>query len=151
MDELSDLERLVAVEEIKALKARRDRALDKKDWASFEALHAPDILSENAGRAPWTSAAELTAQLRRLAEGLTTIHHSHTPDITVRTRDRAEGVWTGEDQSFWRQGETEHWFREYGFYHETYRRGDSGWTIASRRFECVRREISPGGKLPFAG
>jgi hypothetical protein len=148
MNGLSDIERLIAVEEIKQLKARRDRALDRKDWATFEALHVPDILSERAGRAPWISAAELTANIRRMAEGLTTVHHSHTPDIVVRSRDAAEGVWAGEDRSYWKQGEADHWFRESGFYHETYRRLDGAWRIASRRFERIRHEFSPGGVLP---
>ena len=32
MDEMSDTRRLVALEEIKLLKARRDRFVDTKDW-----------------------------------------------------------------------------------------------------------------------
>ena len=47
MEGLTGIEKLKAIEEIKLLKARRDRAADTKDWALYEALHAPDHVSEN--------------------------------------------------------------------------------------------------------
>jgi hypothetical protein len=48
--EMSELEQLVAIEEIKRLKARRDRAVDTKDWKLYESLHAADAWSEAAGQ-----------------------------------------------------------------------------------------------------
>ena len=65
-DGMSDLEWLVALEEIRQLKARRDRYLDAHDWDAYEALHAPDHVSQHAPDPstglegePWTSAAEM--------------------------------------------------------------------------------------------
>ena len=50
---MSDIEWLVALEEIRQLKARRDRYVDAHDWAALEALHAPDHVSHHAsGAAP---------------------------------------------------------------------------------------------------
>ena len=47
MDDISAIERLKALDEIRLLKARRDRAADTKDWTLYESLHAPDHRSEN--------------------------------------------------------------------------------------------------------
>ena len=55
MDALTGLDKLLALEEIALLKARRDRAADTKDWALYEALHAPDHVSENGDYGRWTS------------------------------------------------------------------------------------------------
>ena len=59
MGELFGIEKLMALEEIKQLKARRDRAADSKDWALYESLHAPDHVSENGDYGRWTSSAEM--------------------------------------------------------------------------------------------
>ena len=39
---MTESEQLLAVEEIKQLKARYFRCMDTKDWAGFEAVFAPD-------------------------------------------------------------------------------------------------------------
>jgi len=64
MEEISGLERLLALEDIKMLKARRDRAVDTKDWGMLEALHAPDHTSYNDDYPQWTTAAEMIANDR---------------------------------------------------------------------------------------
>jgi hypothetical protein len=148
MGEMSDLERLVAIEEIKQLKSRRDRAVDTKDWAALEALHAPDHHSHVEGFADWTSAAEMVRNVRASLEGVTSVHQCHTPDITFETPTRAHGVWAMEDYLSWRQGEAEHWLRGYGFYDETYEKRDGRWVYVWRRLRRLKVDISPGGVLP---
>ena len=70
---------VVAFEEIRLLKARRDRFVDTKDWEALEALHAPDHHSYNDDYAPWETAAEMITNVRVIMAGLRTAHHSHTP------------------------------------------------------------------------
>ena len=41
---MDDLERLVAIEEIKQLKARYFRCMDTKDWEGFAEVFAPDAV-----------------------------------------------------------------------------------------------------------
>lgn len=48
------LERLEAIEQIKLLKARRDRFVDTKNWDALEALHVPEHHSHNGDYPPWT-------------------------------------------------------------------------------------------------
>jgi hypothetical protein len=135
---------VVAREEIKHLKARRDHAVDMKDWALFERLHAPDHMSHNDGYAPWNTAAELVANVVKSLEGVTTVHHSHTPNIEFEAPTKAKGVWAMEDYLSWKQGEEDHWLRGYGFYHETYEKRDGQWVFTFRRLQRLRVDLSPG-------
>ena len=148
MAPMSDLERLAAIQEIKLLKARRDRAADTKDWTTYEALHAPDHHSYTDGHPPWTSAAEMIANVRKLMGHFTTVHHSHTPEIAFESRDRASGVWAMKGISYWTQGDESHWFEGYGHYFETYERRDGRWVFTSRRLKYLHQRFSPGAVFP---
>lgn len=148
MDEMSDTEQLVALEEIKRLKSRRDRAVDLKDWGTLEALHAPDHHSHAEGLDPWTTAAEMIANIRSRMHAITSVHHSHTPDITFQSRSKATGVWAMEDNLYWKQGHEDHWLRGFGFYHETYEKRNGQWVFTSRRLTRLHVTMSPGGVLP---
>jgi hypothetical protein len=148
MDEMSDLERLVAIEEIKRLKARRDHAVDTKDWDAYESLHAPDATSQTEGvDQPWTSLAQMRAEISSRLHGVRTVHQSHTPNITFESRDRAHGVWAMEDMLFWKQGSDDHWYHGYGYYYETYERRDGRWVFVKRRLERLHVHTSPGADL----
>lgn len=144
---LSALEELTAIEEIKKLKARRDRAVDLKDWETYTALHAPEHQSHNDGYPPWTR-ADMVRHLKETIGHVRLAHHSHTPDITILSPDRAKGVWNMEDHHVWLQGEDLHWMRGYGFYHEEYVRRDGRWLIISRRIQRTMVLASPGAEHP---
>ena len=83
---MNDIETLLALEEIKLLKARRDRAVDTKDWALYRSLHADDHVSHNDGYERWESADVMIANVSRLLdESKTSVHHSHgRPDLRHR-------------------------------------------------------------------
>lgn len=140
---VSDLERLIAIEDIKVLKAQRDRTVDAQDWDLYETLHAPDHISHNDGHQPWNSAAEMIANLKPFLAGMMTIHHSQTPEITVETPTRASGIWALEDWVFW-EGNDE-WMQGFGYYYETYEKRDGRWVFTSRRMKRLKRRFSPGG------
>jgi hypothetical protein len=148
VSEMSDLERLVATEDIKQLKSRRDRAVDLKDWATLEALHAPDHQSHVEGFPPWTSAAEMIRNIKTSFEGVVSVHQSHTPDITFESPSRARGVWAMEDFLTWEQDGREHWLRGYGFYEEVYERRDGRWVYVWRRLTRLKVNMSEGAVLP---
>ena len=69
MEGFSDLDRLIALADIKQLKARRDHALDLKDWETYAALHAPDHVShhDESSGGRMGSAAEIAAAVAYLA------------------------------------------------------------------------------------
>ena len=148
MSQMSDVERIIAIEEIKVLKSRRDRAVDMKDWSTLEALHAPEHRSHVEGMEPWPSAAYMLANTRAGLDGITSVHHSHTPDITFESRDKASGIWAMEDNLFWKQGNEDHWLNGFGFYYETYERRNGQWVFTSRRLKRLHTKMSPGAVFP---
>src|SRR5579872_1488426 len=129
MDGMSDVERLIALAEIQQLKARRDHALDMKDWDLYVALHAPDHVSEHGERdgGKMGSAADVVRQLSVTLADVTTAHHSHTPNITFESPTKARCVWSMEDNLYWKQDGEDHWLHGYGFYHETVEKRDGVW------------------------
>jgi hypothetical protein len=153
MDALTGIEKLLALEEIRRLKAQRDRAADTKDWALYESLHAPDHVSENGDYGRWTSAAEMIANTRRSMENLVTLHHSHTPEIEFETPTLARCIWAMEGMSFWQQADgdgsfQEHWFQAFGHYFETCEKRDGRWVYTSRSLKYYHTRRSPGAQWP---
>ena len=148
MDALSGIDKLMALGEIRRLKAWRDRAADTKDWALYESLHAPDHVSENGDYGRWTSAAEMIVNVKLSMESLTTLHHSHTPEIEFETPTFARSVWAMEGMSFWKQGDEDHWFQAFGHYFETCEKRDGRWVYTSRKLTYYHTRQSPGAEWP---
>jgi hypothetical protein len=89
----------------------------------------------------------MTANISRILDGVTSVHHSHTPDITLVSADKAQGVWGMEDNLFWRQDGQEHWLRGFGFYYETYEKRAGRWLFASRRLKRLAVRMSEGARF----
>jgi hypothetical protein len=139
---MTDLERLVAIEDIKALVARRVRSLDARDWETYQDCHAPEHVSGFFKEAP--DRAAMIEALKAETAGVTAIHHVHSPEIVVLSPTEAKGAWAMEDRRYWMQGDEEHWLHGWGYYHETYVKRDGVWLITSRELVRTRLEHSPG-------
>ena len=148
---MTELEKLIAIEAIKQLKAQRVRALDTRDWETYELLHAPEHVSYGLkGGAPAAGPKAMMERLKKQLENVDqTVHMVHTPEITITSPDTAAGKWLLEDRLFWRQGEEEHWYRGYGLYDETYVKRDGRWLFTSRKIMRLRVDVSPGGISPI--
>jgi len=131
---MSELEWLVALEEIRQLKARRDRYADAHDWEAYEALHVPEQYSHNEGFEPWTSSKQMIENVARLMNDMTTVHHSYDPDIVFDSPTKARGIWAMTDASVTKAGYGASWTIGYGYYYETYERRDGRWLFSSRRW-----------------
>jgi hypothetical protein len=144
---MTRLEQLFAYHEICVLKARRDHAVDQKDWATYAALHSDDYVAMSIGDSPIKGGQAAAEGLAKLLSGLTTIHHSHTPVITFDSDDEASGVWAMEDNLFWHRDGEKQWLRGFGFYHERYVRGADGvWRFSFRRLDRTHAETSLGSE-----
>lgn len=143
MTGMSDIEQLLAIEEIKLLKARRDRACDTKDWDLYRSLHADDHVSHNDGFEKWVSADVMIENVKALLDkGRTTVHHSHTPDITFQSASTAKSIWGMEDMIF--DSETEELLiHGFGFYHETYEKRGGKWLFTSRKLKRTHVREKP--------
>jgi hypothetical protein len=79
---------------------------------------------------------------------VTTVHHCHTPVIDFQDRNNATGVWAMEDNLFWTRNGEKQWLRGFGFYRETYVRGEDGqWRFSYRKLERTHAETSPGASV----
>jgi hypothetical protein len=147
MTNLTETERLIELAAICKLKARRDHALDAKDWALYAALHTENYISYSIGAEPIVGGKAAADTLAMLLENVTTCHHSHTPEIDFQDRDHATGIWTMEDNLFfWRDGQKQ-WIRGFGFYHEDYvREADGEWRCSARRLDRLHVETTPGAR-----
>lgn len=141
---MSTIDWLEACEEIRQLKARRDRYVDAHDWEGYAALHAPDHVSHHApdpalGTAPepWTSVGEMMDNIRlHMPEGFYSAHHSYDPEIVFDSPVKARTIWamTAARVSHNADGEPT-WGIGYGYYFETCEKRGDTWLFTSRRWQ----------------
>ncbi len=144
---LSTEERLLAIEEIKRLFAARLRIMDTKQWDLYATVHTDDVVSESWGAdSRVVGPAALTAAIRNTLDGnvfVTTVHHGHTPEITLTSDTTATGIWAMEDELWWTNGDVEEHLHGYGHYHEEYRKVEDRWLISYRTLTRLREDHSP--------
>ena len=146
---MTDLERLLATEEIKTVFARRLRYMDEKQWRLYAALHTDDAVSEAYGDGKAVVSAEaIAAAIERYMTGgrapVTSVHHAHPPEIEFQSDTEATGIWPMEDHLWWSDGDREEHLHGYGYYHERYRRVGGYWLIAWRKLTRLRVDATPG-------
>ena len=153
---VTEIERLVAIEAIKQLVARRIRLMDTKNWDEYPETHTPDAVLDSFGNLPGNlqpsspqgqgvaaGRAAVTAAVRKVVDPLTTAHYAHMAEIEILSPTTARGVWAMEDRLWWRNGDRVETLHGYGHYHETYRRIDGAWLIASRKLTRIRIDTTP--------
>ena len=137
------VQRLVAIEEIKQLKARYFRAMDQKQWEEFAQVFARDAVLEVPEANMIENGREaIVASVSGALVGARTVHHGHMPEIEVTGADSARGTWAMADFVEWpatddgdRVG-----IQGYGHYIEEYVREDGQWRISRSRLVRLRVE-----------
>jgi ketosteroid isomerase-like protein len=148
---MTEVEMLVELQAIYRLKAIRDHAVDLKDWATYAELHTDDYVAMSISSEPIIGGDAAAKALSVQLANVTTVHHSHTPVVDFQDRDNATGVWAMEDNLFWLRNGDKQWMRGFGFYHETYVRGDDGrWRFSYRKLQRTHAETSPGAAIMAA-
>lgn len=148
---LDDLERYLAIQDIKALKARYFRHLDEKEWDRWQEVFAPDaqLVVGFEGDGPGTpenpvvGAAEIVAFVRPSIESLVTVHHGHMPEIEITSPTTARGIWAMEDLLSLPDGSAQV-LQGWGHYHETYERIDGQWRIKTLTLTRLRVDAPAG-------
>jgi hypothetical protein len=139
------LEKLVAIEDLKAMKAQYLRYIDGKEWDKFEALFIPEASFDApelggqtvVGIKKWRKFTE-----DFLAEAVS-IHHVYAPEITITSPTSAHGIWIMDDTLIWEKGESPNGFREirgWGSYYETYVKISGVWLMSSWKLKRVKLE-----------
>lgn len=141
---------LLAKEAIKDIKARYCRFLDTKEWARFGNLFAADTtmdVREDTRMDPVTGVEAIVAQVRFAVDHASSSHQVHTPEVELTGPDTAQAVWAMQDRVVWQPGKSPvegvGSITGYGQYHETYRRVDGEWKIASLRLSRFHVDMHP--------
>lgn len=141
---MTDVERLLAINQISNLKARYFRCMDTKDWAGFAAVFTPDAVAdytpEGGRQADWTAtgAANIVALVKGVVAPAITVHHGHMPEIEVSSPETASGIWAMEDSIWWPAGSRRQTLHGLGHYHETYRKIGGEWLIKTLKLTRLR-------------
>src|SRR3954452_20373715 len=99
---MEGIDRLLAIEDIKQLKARYFRCMDTKDWDGFARVFTPDATMDMSselrdGRTEGTGitagATAIAAFVRGAVNDVTTVHHGHMPEIELTSATTARGIW----------------------------------------------------------
>jgi SnoaL-like domain len=133
---------LLAVEEIKKLKARYFRLMDTKDWVRFGALFTPNAIFDVRGALeenpdlsslgePIVSRSAIVDYVSAGITPLNSAHYGHMPEIEILSANEATGIWALEDVLRLPAGGPFVLFRGYGHYHERYECVDGAWHIAA--------------------
>lgn len=119
------------IEAIKSLKARYFRLMDQKDWAAIREVFTDDYVLDATGTGATdilTGADAMVELLEQSLQDTVTAHHGHMPEIEVLSDTEATGIWALADVIVFPDGSR---VQGYGHYHDTYRKEDGVWKIAT--------------------
>ncbi|HSO96853.1 MAG TPA: nuclear transport factor 2 family protein [Acidimicrobiia bacterium] len=148
MDPVDPVSRLVAIEEIKQLKARYFRLMDTRSWSEMASVFTRDAHLDTDG---FTADGRdgIVAFLERVLRDARTVHHGHMPEITITSATTARGIWAMFDYVEFAaagpHGASTGLFG-YGHYEEEYVVEDDAWRIANLRLTRLRVDPLPGGQ-----
>jgi hypothetical protein len=145
-------EQLIAVEEIKQLKARYFRCMDTKDWEGYTQVFAPNAVLDVTGESGVADDegvvrgnTAIGEYVRGQVDPVTTVHHGHMPEIDITSPTTATGIWSMEDMLRWPDDSPIGSMHGYGHYHETYEKIDGEWRIASCVLTRLRIDFDSQG------
>jgi hypothetical protein len=143
---VNDLEKLLAIEQIKQLKARYFRCVDTKDWTGFKGVFAPDVIfdvSQDVAGCILTSPDSIVQFASVPLTGCVSVHHGHCPEIEITSRTTATGIWAMEDMLRWADDSPSpiKALHGYGHYIETYERLEGIWYIKTWKLTRLRVDI----------
>ena len=132
---MDPLERLQAIEDIRNLKARYFRLMDTKQWDALVDVFTVDmkVLSPN-GDIWMDGGPAFAASLRNSLENSVSVHQGFMGEIDILDSDNARGIWSMQDVIEWEDRHPREGWKSIvgrGHYHETYRRLDGLWRIAT--------------------
>lgn len=152
---MDQLARLVAIEEIKQLKARYFRFMDERNWDAMALVFARDarfdctvgfqytpLGSDPIGpEGPVTIGREaIITWIKDAFLRQTSVHHGHCHEISIDSATEAHGTIAMEDYIFAADSRTKV-LQGAGHYHERYRIEDGAWRISESRLTRLYNNV----------
>lgn len=142
---VSSLKRLIAVEDIRKLRARFARALDLKEWTVLRGCLTDDChfdcTQEEGVTEPWLGGDAIVENISCSFATAVTVHHAHTAEIEIEGDASATGLWAMQDLLKFPGTPTIN-IVGYGHYHERYRKEDQVWRICAYKLTRLRVDVS---------
>jgi hypothetical protein len=148
------LERLEAIEQIRALKARYYRLMDTKQWDDLKAVFTSDMKVVTPEGKVYTEGGDTyAAALRHSLERAISCHQNLGGEIEIVDTDNARAIWAMQDIIEWEDAHPKMGWKSIlgrGHYHETYRKEDGAWRIATLTLARLRldTEMTEGSAKP---
>jgi hypothetical protein len=141
---VDDLQRMLAIEEIKQLKYRYLRFLDTKEWDALAELFLEDATSAYGDGKYAFEGREAIMSFLRDALGrpsILTAHHVHQPEIELTSESTATGVWALWDTVIDLQHQLT--IRGAAFYRDEYVKQNGQWRFRSTGYQRTYEEMEP--------
>lgn len=135
MQLMNPVEKLLAIEEIKSLKARYFRLLHARNWTQWGDLftRTGEFSFDDGDSGTQETSSEFVKAVRRLMDKTPHIHDAHMPEIEVTEPNRATGIWPISESLDYRN----RCVQGHGEYVEEYEKGSDGtWKI--RKLKLIR-------------
>ncbi len=146
---MDPVDKLMAIEDIKKLKARYFRYVDTKQYDALEQLFTPDAQADHSADHPEARAdnrKDWVAKIRGAMVSCVSMHNGHMPEIEITSPTTAKGIWVLQDWIFWPDGVRstfgDNRFQGWGAYHDTYVKTEAGWQIKTTTMKRVKIERS---------
>jgi ketosteroid isomerase-like protein len=140
------LERLEAIEAIRNCKARYFRLMDTKQWDALRQVFTADLaVLTPDGKVYAQGGDTYAAALRNSLEHAVSAHQGLLGEIEVDTADTASAIWAMQDIITWDDRHPVTGWKSIvgqGHYHETYRREQGEWRIATLTLTRLRLDIT---------
>lgn len=153
---MNAIERLIAIEEIRQLKARYFRGVDQSDGDLVRSVLAEDCVLDYIGCCvdPATGKDFIPAMnvvLRGrdswVADGMSklgivSVHQGHNFEVEFDSDTSARGIWSMTDRLYFPPGGAFALMTGYGHYIETYEKIGDAWKLKTTRITRIRVEVS---------
>ena len=146
------IDTLIAIEEIKQVKARYCRTVDTQDWPGYASVFTADAVLHPSSSAAESGGGDMSSKrgveaivawVSGALQNAHSVHHVLMPEIELTSPTTATGIWAMEDRVEW----PDRVLRGFGHYSETYRRIEQGWRIASTTLTRLRCSIDARTRL----
>ena len=140
------LERLEAIEEIRNLKARYFRLMDTKQWDALKAVFTSDMkVLTPEGKVYAEGGETYAAALRNSLNHAVSCHQGLAGEVEVDEDGSARAIWAMQDVITWQDRHPNTGWKSIlgrGHYHETYRKEDGAWRIATLTLTRLSLDIT---------
>jgi hypothetical protein len=140
---------LVAIEEVRQLKARYCRAVDLKLWEEFADLFTDDLQIDFAETTSHPmSKDQFVESVRRHFTGAVSVHHVHVPEIEIIDDTHARAICPMFDFVDAADGSGYESHTGWGHYTEEYRKVDGRWHISRTQLSRIKRIVTKVADKP---